>query len=129
MAKRKESHGDIDWASAEVAEGVLTVPLAGEPSKAWATRVAEVVERLGGGKGWGETEVTREKLTVRDVQGGAEVEVRHFLESAVMQANADFAPQEDQSDGGAGEERSGADAEQTAAFRAFASGEPDTDDD
>src|SRR5207244_8531474 len=78
MARRKESRGDIDWAAAEVADGTLTVPLTGEPSKAWAERVAEVVERLGGGRGWGETDITRKAITVRDVRAGAEVDVRHF---------------------------------------------------
>ena len=127
MAKRKESHGELDWASAEVDDGTLTVPLTGEPSKAWAERAAGVVERLGGGRGWGDTRITRDKVTVGDVQAGAEIDVRHFLEGAVMQANADFAPAEEAD--ATGDEPSGPDAEMTQAFRAFAPEEPESEHD
>ena len=121
MAQRKESHGKIDWSAAEVAGGDLSVPLTGEPSKEWTARVAEVVERLKrGGGGWGEVKVGRKAIDVADVEAGAEGDLRHFLEGAVMQANADFAPapeaQDEDGDGAASE----ADGEMTGAFRAFA---------
>ncbi len=126
MAKRKESHGEIDWAAADVADGVLTVPLTGDPSDAWARRAGEVVGRLGGGRGWGDVDFTRKKVTVADVQHGSEDDLRHLLEGAVMQANADFAP--DPPDGGSGGEEeaaSGPDAELAEGFRAFAPDEPE----
>jgi hypothetical protein len=118
MAKRKESHGEIDWASAEVQDSALSVPLAGEPSKAWADRVAEVIERLGSGGGWGTIAVKRDAISVKDVQSGAEADLRHLLESAVMQANADFAPAEPEADDDEGGDP--ADEEMAGAFREFA---------
>ena len=168
MAQRKESHGEIDWSAAEVSGGDLSVPLTGEPSKAWTDRVAEVVERLkrGGGGwdaidvgrkaiavknyqlaaqlleqaakemgvkvytllgGWDAIEVGRKAIAVKGVQPGAESDLRHFLEGAVMQANADFAPDpQDAEDGG--DEGSEADGEMTGAFRAFGEADGDGED-
>ena len=128
MAQRKESHGEIDWSAAEVSGGDLSVPLTGEPSKAWTDRVAEVVERLKrGGGGWDAIEVGRKAIAVKGVQPGAESDLRHFLEGAVMQANADFAPDpQDAEDGG--DEGSEADGEMTGAFRAFGEADGDGED-
>jgi hypothetical protein len=121
MAQRKESHGEIDWSAAEVADATLSVPLTGEPSKAWTDRVAEVVDRLKrGGGGWDEVSVGRKAIEVTGVQAGAESDLRHFLEGAVMQANADFAPEPEAQDEGGDSEASEADGEMTGAFRAFA---------
>jgi hypothetical protein len=118
----------IDWASATVDDGRLTVALDGKPSKEWTDRVEGVLERLhshGGGGGWGAIKVTKKKLTVDDVADGSESDLRHLLESAVLQANADLAPEEQ--DGAKDDERSEADQQLTDAFRAFAP--PETDDD
>ena len=124
MAQRNESHGEIDWSAAEVEDSVLTVPLSGEPSKAWTDRVAEVVERLErGGGGWDAVKVGRKAIEVGGVQAGAEGDLRHFLEGAVMQANADFAPEPASEDGDGGGKGSEADGEMTGAFRAFADGD------
>ena len=123
VAKREESHGEIDWSAAEVEGSVLTVPLTGEPSKAWTERAAEVVERLErGGGGWDAVKIGRKAIEVSGVQAGAEGDLRHFLEGAVMQANADFAPEsEPEESGGNGDgEASEADGEMTGAFRASA---------
>jgi hypothetical protein len=83
----------IDWGSASVDDGQLTVALTGKPSSEWRERVQSVLERL-----------------------------RHLLESAVLQANADLADDDAGGDGGAGDERSDADQRMTDAFRAFADG-------
>jgi hypothetical protein len=70
------AHGEIDWTTAFVREGRLTVDVAGEP------------------------------------------DLRQLLESAVLQANAEFAPDDDEDgDDEGGSER---DRAMTAAFRAFA---------
>jgi hypothetical protein len=108
----------IDWADATVDGGQLTAPITGEPTKKWAERVMSVLERLHpGGSAWGAIKVTKKKVTVDDVTAGAEADLRHLLESAVLQANADLAtPPED--DGEA--ERSDEDQQMTDAFRAFA---------
>ncbi len=117
----------IDWGSASVDDGRLTVPLEGEPSKEWVERVEHVLDRLHhGGSGWGEIKVSKKKLTVADVPDGSESDLRHLLESAVLQANADLAADDEDDDGGEDDERSEADQQKTDAFRAFAP--PDTDD-
>ena len=113
----------IDWAEAAVDGGQLTAPIAGEATKEWAERVASVIERLhSGGSHWGAIKVTKKKVTVADVTAGAEQDLRHLLESAVLQANADLAAPEEN-----GNERSGEDAEMTEAFRAFAPAETEDD--
>jgi hypothetical protein len=58
------------------------------------------------------------------VTAGAEHDLRHLLESAVLPANADLAPTE--ADDGA-DERSEDDVQMTEAFRAFAPAEPEDD--
>ncbi len=58
-------------------------------------------------------------MKVAGVTPGAEDDLRHFLEGAVLQANTDFAPDEAE-EGGEGGERSEADETMTARFRSFA---------
>jgi hypothetical protein len=109
---------EIDWSQASVDDGSLTVPFAGRTPKKWTDRLQGVAESLArGGRGWGDVSVERKKLRVDDVTAGCEAELRHFLESAVLQANADVPVEdEDDSDG----ERSDADQQMTETFRAFA---------
>jgi len=106
----------IDWASAEVSEGTLAVALTDKPSKEWRERVTAVAERLGRDG----VEVKKERLVVPGVTPGSEAEVRHLLESAVLQANTDLGEDEDDGDDEPADERSDADREMTEAFRAFA---------
>jgi hypothetical protein len=77
-------------------------------------------------------EVDGDRLVVSGVRPGTEGDVRHLLESVVLQANADVAPDDDDEDGDGGE-RSGEDREMTDAFRSFAAsgddGADDRDDD
>jgi hypothetical protein len=118
VAKNKHPQASIDWASAEVRGGDLSVALAGEGNAEWAERVQAVVERLDRpGSAWGATKVTKTKLTVEAVSPGAEQDLRHLLDGAVQQANADFAPevQDDAGDGPSEE-----DSAMTDAFRSFA---------
>ena len=119
MAKTKHPQASIDWATAEVRGGDLTVALAGEPDAEWAERAQAIVERLDRtGSAWGATKVTKAKVTVEAVGTGAEEDLRHLLDSAVQQANADFAPDD------AGDEPSDEDSAMTDAFRSFAADEP-----
>jgi hypothetical protein len=109
----------IDWGSAAVDGGTLTVPFTAKPPAEWIDQLGQVIARLQrGGGGWDGVEVAKKKLRVDGVRPGAESDLRHFLESAVLQANADLA----EDDGGDGAERSGADREMTDTFRSFASG-------
>lgn len=84
----------------------------------------EVIERLGREgppRRWGAVKVTRGRITVAHVADGAEADLRHELESAVLQANADLGAGAD-----AGAQPVGRDAgpsrdeRMTAAFRGFA---------
>jgi hypothetical protein len=105
---------EIDWASAQVRAGRLSVALSRKPPGA----LGDVVSRLQrDGHPWGEVEVGKRRLHVSDVTPGAEAELRHFLESAVLQANADAGLAADEPDG---DEPATTDDEMTAAFRAFA---------
>ena len=118
MAKNKHPQASIDWASAEVRGGDLSVALAGEGNAEWAERVQAVAERLDRpGSAWGATKVTKTKVTVEAVSPGAEQDLRHVLDGAVQQANADFAP-EVQDDAGDGPSEQ--DSAMTDAFRSFA---------
>jgi hypothetical protein len=127
VAKDDHPQGSIDWASATVKDGDLTVALTGEPSTEWAQRVQAILERLErSGSGWAATKVTRTGVQVTAVTAGAEGDLRHLLDSAVQQANADFAPSQEGGGSDAGDERSQADREMTEAFRSF-SDEPSED--
>jgi hypothetical protein len=122
VAKNEHPQASIDWASAEVRGGDLTVALAGEAERR--------VGRAGAGhpraprptgSGWGATKVTEAKVTVEAVATGAEEDLRHLLDSAVQQANADSRPTAPQD---AGDEPSEEDSAMTEAFRSFAADEP-----
>lgn len=83
---------EIDWATAEVHDAELEVSLTGAPSKEWKTGLEAVVTRLDhSGHPWGGVRPTKRGLKVADVAEGHEAELRHFLEAAVQQANADLA--------------------------------------
>jgi hypothetical protein len=117
------SHGEIAWDSAEVREGVLVVEISGDVSKAWTERLTKVIDRLDAPGRWGAVKVGRAKLTVRDVAQGAEADLRHVLEGAVQQTNADLAPPPPETSDA--DEPSAADAEMTAAFRSFGAASDD----
>ena len=110
----------IDWGAAEVDGSRLTVPFTGKPSSDFKTQLSDVLDRLRHGRGWGEIKVSKSKLRVADVEDGAESDLRHFLESAVLQANANLAADEDDEETDSGDERSETDDRKTEAFRAFA---------
>jgi hypothetical protein len=122
VAKSEHPQASIDWASAEVRGGELTVALVGEANAEWAERVQAVVERLDRpGSAWGATKVTKAKVTVEAVAAGAEEDLRHLLDGAVQQANADYAPE---APDGSDDEPSEEDSAMTEAFRSFAPDEP-----
>src|SRR4051812_45156809 len=125
MAKKKrrgkadESHGELAWATAEVSGGTLAVAIEGDVSEAWGKRVRKIVDRLSRSPHWGSIKVGRGKLMVKGVTEGHESDLRHVLDGAVQQANADFAP-EPPDDDHRDSETSRADAAMTDAFRSFA---------
>src|SRR4051794_8039417 len=101
---------EIDWASAAVDDALLTVGFKDKLPSGFGKELARVIDRLGRpGNRWGEIEVKKGQLRVSDVTPGAEPELRHFLESALLQASTSAGLDEDE--GGEGDERSGPDDE------------------
>ena len=117
----------IEWATAETEGGTLTVELSSAAGKAWRRRFDGVLALLGQSEhSWGEIELTKDAIRVAAVSEGAEADLRHFLESVVLEVNSHFesdvavASQPDEPED---DERRAADArdrQMTATFRAFA---------
>jgi hypothetical protein len=126
MANPEPRH--IDWASAQIEDGTLTVELTGKVSKAWKARFENVQALLDTQHTtWGEVHLNKSAVKVAGVQQGAEPELRHFLESVVLQANSDTqadTPEDDAETDYASEE-SDVDERMTATFRAFAQQQED----
>lgn len=119
---------EIDWATAEVHDGNLKVSLTGPVCDEWRNRLDGVLARLDhSGTPWGPVRPTKRRLKVADVAEGGEDELRHFLEAAVQQTNADLAgPGPDSPDADALEDAaSPSDQRMTDAFRAAAGPPPE----
>jgi hypothetical protein len=115
---------DIDWGSANVEGATLTVELTGASSKAWKQRFESVLALLQTPHSrWGEVGLDKRAIQVTEVQRGTETELRHFLESIVLQVNAEL-PQSEEAQQDAQEtpvdEEAQSDRWMTVAFRAFA---------
>ena len=112
----------LNWATAEVQDGKLTVELEGEVPTGFKKRFQSTVRLLGGGS-WGEIAYRKQAVRVTQVEPGDEEKLRHFLESAVEQANAGFEPTRSDSDEAAQEdvpsEDDAPDAVMTELFRSF----------
>ncbi len=107
----------LGWASAEVKDARLTVPLRGDAPDGWGESFERTVKLLGHGD-WGEVHVKDGAVEVSDVTPGSEDKLRHHLEAIVAQANAAHEEADDEDD--EREERAeGPDAEMTERFRAF----------
>jgi hypothetical protein len=116
---------NIDWNSAEIEDATLTVDLTGASSKAWKQRFESVFTLLETSHSrWGDVRLSRSGIQVSEVQRGTETELRHFLESIVLQVNSELPQsQEAERDAEGGthvDERARADRQMTAVFRAFA---------
>lgn len=116
---------NIDWGTAEIGEGTLAVELTGASSKGWKQRFESVLAMLETSHShWGDVRITRKGIQVAEVGQGTETELRHFLESIVLQINSEL-PQPEESTRGAEDEAhvdeaAQVDRQMTAAFRAFA---------
>jgi hypothetical protein len=116
----------LDWNSAEVRNGTLTVELTGERPKGWKGTFERIVKLLGSGD-WKAVKLKSGKVRISGVPEGAEESLRHFLEGVVQQANATHQPAGDGdeqrgSHASAGEtrQRDDTDARMTERFRDFA---------
>jgi hypothetical protein len=118
----------LDWSTAEVHGGILAVALDGKPPKEWIARFESTVQLLNHGS-WEKVELKKREISVKTITVGEEDRVRHFLESAVLEANGAVASDESDTDlddaGGddddAASRQDGPDTEMTKRFRAFAS--------
>jgi len=116
----------IDWASAEVSDGDLSVELSGAVPKGWGKDFAGVLALLQGShRRWGAVKLTKGTIKIADVQESSEEELRHLLESVVLQVNSDLHLAAEKDDAGEAEDeaaidRHKADREMAANFRAFA---------
>jgi hypothetical protein len=82
---------EIDWASAEVRDGSLTVELTGDAPKGWVKDFDGVLALLqSGNQGWGGVTIRKNRIEVADVLEGSAEELRHLLESVVLQVNSDL---------------------------------------
>jgi hypothetical protein len=127
MSATTDRRRTIDWASAEVHDGDVTVELSGKNSREWRERFDVVLRLLGAsGGGWGEVKLTKGSLRVKSLQPQAEDDLRHFLESLVVQVNAELPDElggreDDEEAGGESLDRGAIlDAEMTATLRSFA---------
>lgn len=109
----------IDWNTAQVQGRQLSVTLEGKLPKDWAKRFNSVLSVLGqNSSGWGEIAAHKSKITVAEIQEGSEADLRHLLESVVLQANAGSEPpQSTDVDARTDQERA-----MTERFRGFGSG-------
>lgn len=79
----------IDWPSAEVHDGELRVAFEEPVSADVRARMKALVERLQRpGEPWDAIAVKKDRLVVSRIEDDAEDDVRHFLESLVLEANA-----------------------------------------
>jgi hypothetical protein len=119
----------LDWSSAEVHDGTLEVGLNGERPKGWKESFERTVALLHG-RNW-TIELKKDRVRVQDVAQGSEDRVRHFLESVVLQANADHEEtrpdprEEPEAEEDEADEPEGPDVEMTERFRSFADGADD----
>src|SRR3954464_4564194 len=82
---------EIDWSTAEVRDATLTVGVTGDAPDDWTEYVGGVLDRLDRGtSAWGEIEVEDDQFEVDSIRRGSESDLRHLLESAVLQGNAHF---------------------------------------
>src|ERR1700704_3462648 len=126
MADREPRH--IEWASAQIEDGTLTVELTGKGSKAWRARFENVLALLDTPHTvWDEVRLNKSAVKVAGVRQGTEPELRHFLESVVLQANSDTQPEEPEDDAESDEDgkKSEVDEQMTATFNAFAQQQED----
>jgi hypothetical protein len=120
VAKDPHPRGELDWASASVKDGELSVDVAGTPNAEWTRGLEAIVERLyRPGSGWGEVAVSKATLRVASVSPGSEADLRHFLDSAVLQVNTNLAPAEEGESGDDDNGGSPEDREMTDVFRSF----------
>jgi hypothetical protein len=115
----------LDWSTAKVRDGTLTVLIAGDPPDRWNDAFNSTAALLGG-RDFEHVELKKRTARVTGVTPGSEERLRHFLESVVQQANSasrtNADEEEDLEDGEseAREDDESSDTQMTKRFRSFA---------
>jgi hypothetical protein len=126
---------NLDWSTAEVSDGELTIGLTGKPPKEWRDTFERTAALLGAGN-W---EVTlrpkKGSVQIASVQPGEEERVRQFVEGAVLEANRALVSEQELYQGQPADDDDALDSdapsrdeELTGRFRAFAGERGDGDD-
>jgi hypothetical protein len=113
----------INWNTAEIVDGALTVELTGDAPKGWGKRFAGVLALLDqGGGGWGEIKLRKSTVKVTEVEEGSEDSLKHLLESVLQQVNTDLdlSASEASHEQLEEDQRTQRDRRMTDAFRGFA---------
>lgn len=122
----------LDWSTAEVSDGTLTVGVSEKPPKKWRDSFERTAMLLGAGSWEVALNSKKQSIRVASVRPGDEERVRQFLEGAVLEANTTlvsehelFGDESADHEGEAEETDSDApqpsrDEELTARFREFA---------
>ncbi len=116
MATSGSEAVSVDWAKTEAQNGKVKLPLTGQASKHWAKEAASILERLD--PTW-PIEVKSKSIVVEAVARGQEGDVRHMIESVVLEANARLVAEDSDRDDARPD---ATDEEMTSAFRAFGRG-------
>jgi hypothetical protein len=118
----------LDWSTAVVSDGKLTVGFSAKPPKKWRETFALTTALLSQGQ-WDATLNSRNgTVQVATVEAGDEERVRQFLEGAVLEANSTLVSEDELFADGTDDDDGGEDApaepsrdeELTERFRAFA---------
>jgi hypothetical protein len=122
-----DNRREIDWGAAEVTADATVLPLTGDAAKDWSARFEAVVTLLGnGGSGaWGEISLTKKAIKVAALAPGAEDDLRHFLESVVVQVNSELSAETGEQSDEPQDPQAAQDAEMTEKLRTF-SGQEDS---
>ncbi|HEX3802604.1 MAG TPA: hypothetical protein VHV75_07190 [Solirubrobacteraceae bacterium] len=120
----------LDWSSAVVSDGKLTVGFSDKPPKKWRDVFERTLVLLSQGKWEGCLNSRKGTVQIASIEPGDEDRVRELLEGAVLEANSTLVSEEELFKGpGTDEEADGADEEPaepavddelTERFRAFA---------
>jgi hypothetical protein len=116
----------LNWSTAEVSNGELRVGFSDKAPKKWREAFARTATLLSR-ETWELDEIKPDHVRISPIRPGEEERVKHFLESAVLEANTTLVGEEElfaAEDADEAEENDAAgpspDEEMTARFKAFA---------
>jgi hypothetical protein len=116
----------LDWSTAEVSDGELKVGFSDKAPKKWREAFARTATLLSRDT-WELNEIRPGQVRISPIRPGEEERVKHFLESAVLEANTTivgedelFAPEDAEETEENDAARPSPDEEMTARFKAFA---------